>query len=358
MKTLQRLSLISVLMILIFIMSACEETTTMTEIFPDGSCKRTIVVKSDSEKILEYGFPLPTGPSWTVVKKKEKEKVSTSRQYLYTAEKSFASIADLNSEYTKTSGDPLKVKVEVKLEKRFAWFFSYLTYREVYHRFFPFDPLPLKDFFPAGELDIIKLQLTDEDKCKELYSEELLAKLWKTFDTWFNRSLFEPFHRLVVEKSGQLSNSQLKPQDIAARKEVLYKAIFKDSEFLDDMPHVDQMLKKYEEVLGNADVNKIKDLNKEEFLTLEEKYRALNQVTMDEFVNTVSLPGILTDTNAKMVTGNRVNWEFTMVELMIGDKEMWVTSRRINWWMVVIAGFVVLVVIILLIAGTIFRKSG
>ena len=359
METLKKIVMVVILIVLVIFINGCEDTATTTEIFPDGSCKRTVVVKSNSDEIFKYGFPLPTDPSWDIKEKWEQEKrkqsFGSSKQFIYTAEKFFPEVSDLNLEYAQTSGDPLKINVEVKLEKRFAWFFSYLTYREVYRAFYPFEPIPLEDYFSPEELEILKLQLTDEEKSKEIYPEETLQKMDEKFEEWYARCIFEEFHRVVLEGAKQLKDSELTPEFIESQKEALYKAISTDYEFLDEVPICSQMLEKYEEVLKSSDVRKIRAQDEEVFLQLEDKFRAWENVILDEFTNTVTLPGLITDTNAGTVTGNRVMWKFGAGDLLIGDYEMWVTSRRVNWWMVGIAGFVLLVVIFIFTAGALPR---
>ncbi len=358
MNTLKKIVMIVILTILMIFINACEETATTTEIYPDGSCKRTVVVKANSDKIFKYGFPLPTDPSWTVGKKWEKGKKNnvfgSSKTFVYTAEKVFPGVSDLNREYARTSGDPLKINVEVKLEKRFAWFFSYLTYREVYRRFFPFGSVPIEDYFSPGELEILELQLTDEEKSEATYPAETLKKMEKKFEAWYSRCIFEEFHRLVVERAGQLEGVQLTPEFVESRKEALYEAFSDDYKFLDEEP-VSKMLEKYVEVLGSAGVREIREQSREAFSLLEETFRAVEDVVLDEFTNVLSMPGLITDTNAGAVTGNRVTWKFGADGLLIGDHEMWVTSRVVNWWMVGISGFVFLLVIVFLVVGALSR---
>lgn len=361
MKTVKKIIMIIILAILMIVINGCEETTTTTEIFPDGSCRRTVLVKSHSDEIFKYGFPLPTDPSWTIVEKWEKEEGSkvfgSSKQFVYTAEKFFPGVSDMNAEYAQTAADPLKIKVEVKLEKRFAWFFNYLTYREVYRKFFPFEPVPMEEYFSPEELEVLKLQLTDDEKSKEVYPEETLKRVEKKFESWYGRSLFEEFHRVVMANAKYLEGSQLKPGEIESRKEALYTAIFGGYQFLDDVPVCSQMFEKYEEVLKSSDIHKVRGGNEAVFNELEDKFHALDDVLLDEFVNTVTLPGLLTDTNAGAVTGNRVSWEFGVGDLLIGDYEMWVTSRRVNWWMVGIGGFVVLLTVVFLTIGAFARRN-
>jgi hypothetical protein len=56
------------------------------------------------------------------------------------------------------------------------------------------------------------------------------------------------------------------------------------------------------------------------------------------YASVVEMPGIITDTNAPTVEGNKVTWRgFKSYE---GDFEMWVESRVVNWWSLVVTGLI------------------
>jgi hypothetical protein len=349
------------LTVIVMLTNGCEDITTTMEIFPDGSCRRTIVVKSDSNDIFNDTFFVPKDPSWTVDEKWEiisKEKAfGGNKQFVYTAKKFFPGVSELNDEWSQKQGDSYKAKIDITLEKRFVWFFTYFSYREIYRDFFPFRRLPLEEYFSPEELKIVELYLADEDKAEEIYPEDLLEKVWKKFDTWATRAIFEEFYLILLEGAKKLNSPDLKPELIVSQKEALFNECRDIDIFEFEKGSITKVLKKCAEVLQTPDIMKIREQNKNAFSQYEGKLQALDNLTGDEFTNKVMMPGLITDTNAGTVKGRKVTWKFSMGNFFLTDYEMWVTSRRVNWWVVGIAAFLLILVIAALIAGTVIRRK-
>lgn len=347
------------LTILLILTNGCEDTTTTTEIFPEGSCQRTIVVKSDSNDIFNDAFFVPKAPSWTVDEKWEtlgkKTVPGSNKQFIYTAKKFFPGVTELNDEWSQKQGDSYKVKINVSLEKRFAWFFIYFSYREIYRDFFPFRQVPLEEYFSPEELKIVKLSLADEDKAEEIYPKDILKKIGEKFDTWTARAIFEEFYLILLEEAKKLNRPDLKPELMVSQKEALF-TVCRDIDWF-EKGWTMEMLKKCEVVLQTPGIVKIWEQDKKAFSQFEGKLQALDSLIGDEFTNEVIMPGLITDTNAETVKGRQVTWKFNMDNFFLTDYEMWVTSRRVNWWVVGIAAFLLVLVIAALIAGTVIRRK-
>ena len=117
------------------------------------------------------------------------------------------------------------------------------------------------------------------------------------------------------------------------------------------------MLKECEDVLQTPGIMKIWEQDKKAFSQFEGKMQALDSLMGDEFTNEVIMPGLITDTNAETVKGREVTWNFKMDNFLITDYEMWVTSRRVNWWVVGIAVSLLILILAALIAGTLIRRK-
>jgi hypothetical protein len=61
-----------------------------------------------------------------------------------------------------------------------------------------------------------------------------------------------------------------------------------------------------------------------------------------DYTNTVVMPGIVLDTNADEVKGTTVSWRFSANQFMLGDYTMWVESRVMNTWAVILTGITAL----------------
>ncbi len=343
------------------LLAGCEDTTVTTEISPDGSCRRMITVKSDSEDIFKEGFPLPalTDSTWKVSRKEEKKEGSkvrgSRREYLYTAEKAFETVSALNKEYAAHFDKTSMIHIEVKLEKQFAGFFTHFTYREIYKNAFPFKRIPLEDFFSPEELSIIENMLADEKKSEKMYPEETRKKMEAKVDEWYRRSVFQEYFLLLLEGAEKLKSVHLTPEYIKAREQALLKTAFADAQLLDH-PSTDILFKRFEEVLESPEVHKILELEKAAFSKLEADESALEAFLLDEFTNHVLMPGLVTDTNAAAIKGNRLTWKFGVPQFLFKDYEMWVTSRVVNLWFVAAAVLLVLLALGFLVRALFVRR--
>ncbi|NIM11535.1 MAG: hypothetical protein GTO45_05525 [Candidatus Aminicenantes bacterium] len=361
-KIKKTITMIVILTVMVLLTVGCEDTTTTTEVFPDGSCKRTVVVKSNTDEIFNDAFPVPRDPSWTVKGKWEKtgrKKTISAKEYRYTAEKVFSDVSDLNQEFSlpDKEGDSAKIDIRVKLEKHFDGFFITFHYREIYREFFPFKGVPLSEYFTPDELKILKLHIENKKKSEEINLGEILEKLEDRFDTWMARSLFEEIYRCMVEAAERFKDPHLTPGFIASHKEELFAVISDDdSGLFDRSPVVPRILKEFGKILQNPDVIKLQEFNKQEFDRFEEKLQSFNGLIFDEYTNIVIMPGLITDTNSEIITGNKVKWKFDALEFLLRDHEMWVKSRLVNWWMVGIAILVVILAVLGLIAGVLRKR--
>ncbi|MBU4445439.1 MAG: hypothetical protein L6422_00755 [Candidatus Marinimicrobia bacterium] len=56
------------------------------------------------------------------------------------------------------------------------------------------------------------------------------------------------------------------------------------------------------------------------------------------------MPGLLIDTNAETVEGNKVVWEVGTGKFFLRDFEMWAESRIVNRWAIPVTAVILLVI--------------
>ena len=75
-----------------------------------------------------------------------------------------------------------------------------------------------------------------------------------------------------------------------------------------------------------------------------------------DYVNRISLPGILQETNAPSIEGNTAVWSEFVNLCYIDDVTMTAESRTVNWWMVVLLSVVLLIMIVSSILMAVRRR--
>jgi hypothetical protein len=144
------------------------------------------------------------------------------------------------------------------------------------------------------------------------------------------------------------------PDILKARKEQLFLTFSREIEALEEFP-TDKLIKTLSEVIPGEFLNK---LNQEgAFQDVEQKFRLLDKIIGNEFTNRVIMPGLITGTNANSIEGNQATWNVEIAQFLFSDFEMWVESRRVNSWAVMVAGGVFVVIVVILFAGALRIKG-
>ena len=71
----------------------------------------------------------------------------------------------------------------------------------------------------------------------------------------------------------------------------------------------------------------------------------------DSYINKVIMPGIIMDTNAEQVEGNSVIWRVKAKQFLDVDYSMWVESRSVNRWAILLTALLIMMPV----AWSIFR---
>jgi hypothetical protein len=309
---------------LLLLIPGCLEVKVTTTVHSDGSCERVVTTNPREQKVPDKAFPIPVDSTWTPTW----EKAEGNDGFRYTATKHFADGNELAREYSQDSTDPRILRITPEVEKRFRWFYTYLTYRETYHRYSSFRRIP-----PS--------QVLSEDEIRRISEGEKNDTLKKKLDEWVFRNLYEGFHEALLDGAKRLGDPTLTVKAVAGRKEELFRTILGDTLHADEFDSTLTMMSRFFNSPGviklRAELKRAWDAA-EEMLQTEQRADA-------EYTNTVVMPGLVVDTNAGEVRGTTVSWKFSADRFRLRDHEMWVESRVMNVWTVVLTGIVALLLV-------------
>jgi len=308
--------------LLAMVTSGCLEVKVKTTVHSDGSCERVETVNANAPELPGAAFPIPTDSSWeTGWTKRDGEE----RGYLYTATKRFESPEALAREYSGIADDSTKLRITPVIEKRFRWFYTYITYKETYRVFCPFT------LIPASEV------LSEED-IRRVIAGEKSDTLKKKLDEWQWRNMYEGFHLALLEGARRLDDPTLLPDSVERRKEELLQVMLSDTTTKDDLDRTLVLIGRF--FRSNA-VLKLRPELRTAWDAAENMMKRAESANGD-YTNTVVMPGMVLDTNAGEVKGTTVSWNFSADQFMLSDYSMWVESRVMNLWAVILTGIVVI----------------
>lgn len=321
------------IVLLIMLMSACREVETTTEVHPDGSCTRTVFVNEDSTEVAASYFPFPTDTSWSITQ-------DTADQYL--AEKWFARVSDLNDVLQPAADTLMQARITVQLEKHFRWFHTRYKYRETYRDYNPYQKVPVTDYLSPEDLRLYYL------------NEDTLDIEDKT-DAWSKEAIFEEFYQPLLEAAGSLNDPELTAEMIQTGKPDLYNAIL---DLDDNELDIDRILESCAEAIDNSTILKLRS----DMVPVVDKINRTQEFLIDihwaSYLNSVVMPGLILDTNAEIIEGNRVTWEFKGRHFLWRDQEMWVESRMVNRWAIWVSVIVFILFAGLMIVSVVYKRRG
>ena len=298
---------------------------TTTKINSDGSCERTVVVKSVSDTASSY--PVPTDKSWEI--RVERDSV---KEEVFFASKRFDDVNQMNNEYKRAE----KVGIDLKFEKKFRWFFTYFSYQETYKPCFQIQRIPIRTFLTKEEY----AQYENGDTSKALKER---------MDEFLMANIFEEFYRQLIDSVENLHDPSLPASIFTAKKQEI------DFHNIDVEKNTEDVVKYLERILGLKLKGKLERQIDGITKSIDAKVQFMINASGD-YVNEVVMPGIVLNTNANMVEGNKVVWHFNDDKFSLVGYTMTVESRIANTWATYATGGVLIVIVTLLMLPRLKRK--
>jgi len=324
------------LCITIIIFSGCRNITVTTKVNANGSFTRIIKITGDSASVFEPDLPYPIDDSWkkTVIKD-----TTDQGDYILTYTKTYKKSDQLQSEISQDTSWRKGLGRNITIDKSFGFFYSHLTFRETYKATMPFEKLGFPNYLTPEEMFYITgakkpISPGDSIKYKEA-SDKYIGFLVEGITNQIIATM-----EVGIEK---LNDPQLKPETVALYRDSL------EHRFHDYDGNMDIYIDFYKAWTGNESFEKLKTLEPPLFGELNKKvFFALNAAFMDSYTQAVEMPGLITETNAKSVTGNKVSWRVTCEHFLFEDYEMKVESRVVNRWVFIVSGVFLLLVLVML----------
>jgi len=315
-----------------------------TRVFPDGSCEKVFEFEGDSSDVFEAVTLYPIDSTWNVVIKRGDVDTSVHSDILLTAQKRFKDMTAVNRALFSTENIVVRHNIHATFEKRFRWFFTFLTYRETYKRVDPFKNISLSDYLTGDEIALV--QKSFEAESSGIPDTVDTDELEDEFEEWLEKNIFEEFFRIFLEGTEQLDDTVLTVERVRARKEEMFDSI-------NDFLEFDAIMRGAKRTLETDDVWKVVGMNKDAFHAFDNKLKFIVRSIIYTCSNAVIMPGLIISTNAPAVEGNRLTWKIDNASILLADYEMQAESRIVNWWFLITAVLFGAVVVAGIIAGSI-----
>ncbi|HSG68009.1 MAG TPA: hypothetical protein VK994_04830 [Bacteroidales bacterium] len=334
--------LITTLLLMALSLSSCREITVKTKVNSDGSFTRILTLKGDindsTSVVSKSGLPYPVDDSWELTTMRD---TADSTRLICIYSKNFPGDEELKSEIASDTSWMKKLDREITVKKKFMFFYSFITYREIYRKADPSGLLDYKDYMSPRDLEWLvgnKQPLNAAD-----------STMHDSAEARAERYIMDSYRAEVLSalRNGiqRLNDPELQSFDLEAYKnDSLFVADF------DDLKVHKYFIDSLVSLTGQPELHKLNDLSPPVFADLVNKIDLFEKIMMmHDYGSEVEMPGLITGTNSIEVIGNTVAWQVQPTSFYFEDYEMFVESRVVNQWAFVLSGAVLLLLIIVFV---------
>jgi len=333
----------------LLLIGGCLDITTTSEVKRDGSIVRTITFTGDSSAVYSGNFPVELDSLWT------KSAVKTSeKKYTLTATRTFRNAEEMNKTVQGQFGKTLQYRIA--LEKSFQWFFTVYRYEEINLPFAQFTSIPMTDYLSQEEIEWFKTKILNGElkEGKKTLEDSLIAeRISPRSEEWTLRNHFAPFFSTFLSGVAALNDPALTAAGVESLKDSLYRHSTKaiESNKFDTLHLI------FRHVLKTPVVEKVWQINARSFEEIERKIEFEQSIGKHNYVTSVIMPGLITGSNARKIEANKATWQEFLGLASYFEYTMWVESRQVNWWAVIIALVLVVSLMAALIISVLRRRS-
>jgi hypothetical protein len=346
--------LLSFIFLISIMLSSCVDIEVSTILNADGSLERLIEVRSDSELKDYSDLPFPVDSTWKIDYKLDT--TNTKKPHVYSFKKSFNSADAINKEYKKIPNGLSKFERAIHVEKKFRWFYTYLSYNETYKKMAKGNYKPFEMYLSDIEKKVRKIKDVDT-LAQVLQIDSVAANDFKKginekYDKWLTDNLVDE-GLLIVEKDMKNCHVEnIKIGDLRAKRDTILKLV--DS--LNTKDGFNVFYQSLNKLFNTREFDKIIKAKNTGLVDFEKEIEYV--MDLPGFKYKLQVPGLLIDANAESIKGNRLDWEFVPFDSYFVGTSQFAEARIINVWAFVVSGvFLVLVVGLILIPGFRRRKS-
>ena len=314
--------------LLVIVMNGCKKIEITTTIHKDGSLERSYKVDADSGQVVDSRFPVPSDSSWAMEWIKERD------HHIFVGHKEFKDAHQLDQEYAVFRDSTYKVHQSVKLDKKFRWLFTFITFSETFESYNPFTFLPFDGYLSQQELALLQAGVD---------SSELEDKV----EQWMQRSAFEDLYHNIKQNALELKDPAIDEAVFSIHKEEFYDLIVDSNESYDAM--ADTTVAFFNRIFRTTSFDQMKDSIQSYFDQIEESMTFLLEVGTNDYAANIIMPGAIIGTNADEIEGNKVSWQIRPKRFFVEDYNLWVESRVINAWAIAVTVAVLIAMAVVLV---------
>ena len=320
----------------LLLLFACDdpETTVTNFVNTDGSVTKRVVMKSFNSVIDPKTYKVPVDSTWSVAKTVEIDNNDTV--WIFTMEKDFSSVEDINKSYREDSGSNKLLIRSATFKRKFRWFNTVYSYSEKVNRILNVQ-INVEDYFGGDELKIFNMNESEIDSLLK-GPDSLMYRAQKIKAD----SIAEQYLTTALVEEWVMHYLKLVPDSafIHSKKDSLIsnfasKNLEKDSVFIP--------------ILG-------KDYYLSNIIAIDSAYKLLDNefekiISSKSYTCETVMPGKIISTNGFIDNSGKTSWNVEAKYFVSQDYLMFAESRVVNK-----TAWIISIILLISLIGIIIKK--
>jgi hypothetical protein len=280
--------------------------------------------------------------------------VSSKKPHLYTFRKLFKNADEINLAYKSVPNSMSQFKRELKVEKKFRWFYSYLTYSEECQKLASGNYKPFEMYLSDIEKEARKAKNSDSLaqilQMDSAAADNFKKSIDKKFEQWLDSNLSQEVI-LQIEKDMKKCNiNSITIKDLNSKRDSIYAI----ADSVGMKKGFSDFYKALNKIFKTNEFDKIINSGETGMQNLEDEIGYV--IALSGYNYKLKMPGLLMDTNAETVKGNQLDWEFVPFEAYFVGNKQFAESRIVNVWAFAVSGVLLIIVVLILFIPAFRRK--
>ena len=360
----------------LFVVSCTEPSDMLTVINPDGSCYREFSANTQPHFLLGDStaklnpFPVEIDSTWKITWKYNSSKLrsdfpisklvydsitkkkSQTKRHIINGEKTsdnlivfarcnYKSVEEMATKFKlKPSHEWSNMKVKYGLEKKFRWFYTYYTYREIYPKLkFDFE-IPIEEYMTKDEA---QFWFTGKPNILQgmngLETRQYIGEIENGYNKWFSKNLWNAEYKILLYNYNKITNKPIQIEQLKLLRDTIFKSKVKDFEDF----KMEQILNDYFKtnefsILWHNENSPMKKFE-EDF-----NGRVVSRL-YSSFNYKLVMPGKVLKSGDAVVHGDTLSWRLTAYRMVPEDYVIEAQSRKANVWAFILTGIIAIIAV-------------
>jgi hypothetical protein len=354
---------------------ACKNGTPnmTTGINADGSCYREFTAQVSSQFLTQRkegikinSFPVHIDSTWKIAWKignsawvtqypvkqhvidsvlktiqyKDTARVADSRIFTMLLHKDFQSVADMSSKFRfDTAFSWHRMHIKQSLSKKFRWFYTYYTYKEVFPKVEHQFTVPIENYMSKNEASFWFTGKPDLlQGMNGIEIREYAGQLEDKYNEWFTYNLWIKAYKVLINNYDRFGNIPVSKQRLINLQDTIYDKQVKGKDDVD----MEKALNSYFKTKAFSRLWASESSPMKQF---EKAFADQNHIDlfMESIHYRLVMPGKTTKSNSSITQGDTLCWNLTAFRMVPSDYVIEATSAKANVWAFIVTGVILLI---------------